>query len=58
MRNIKKEYKWSKTKYERIVADIDKELGIQLKTKIKNDSNYKSIADWVSVNAKKYLKKS
>ena len=57
MRNLKNEAKWQKEKYERISADIDKQLGIELKEKIKSDSNYKSIADWVTENAKKYLKK-
>lgn len=56
MRNLKKEAEWKNKKYERIVADIDKEIGTALKEKIKNDDNYKSIADWVTDNAKKYLK--
>lgn len=55
-RNIKKEYKWSKQKYTRILGDIDKELGDELKDKLKNEG--KSIASWITENAKKYLKKN
>lgn len=54
-RDIKKEYKWSKNKYTRILGDIDKELGEELKEKLKNEG--KSIASWITENAKKYLKK-
>lgn len=56
MRNYKKEKDWAKTKYTRILADIDKELGNELKEKLKNED--KSIASWVTENAKKYLKKN
>ena len=52
-RNIKKEYQWAKTKYTRILGDIDKELGEKLKKKLKEEN--KSIASWISDNAKKYL---
>lgn len=55
MRDYKKETEWSKTKYTRILADIDKDLGNELKEKLKSDG--KSIASWVTENAKKYLKK-
>lgn len=34
MRNITKEKEWAKTKYERVMGDIDKELGIELNPKI------------------------
>lgn len=54
-RDIKKEYKWSKNKYTRILGDVDKELGEELKEKLKNEG--KSIASWITENAKKYLKK-
>ena len=54
-RNIKKEYQWSKTKYTRILGDIDKELGENLKKKLKEEN--KSIASWITDNAKRYLKK-
>lgn len=53
-RNTKKEYKWSKQKYTRILGDIDKELGEELKEKLKSEN--KSIASWITENAKKYLK--
>ena len=55
-RNTKKEYKWSKQKYTRILGDIDKELGEKLKEKLKSEN--KSIASWITENAKKYLKKN
>lgn len=54
-RNIQKEKEWAKTKYTRILADIDKDLGNALKEKLKNEE--KSIASWITENAKKYLKK-
>lgn len=52
-RDIKKEKEWAKTKYTRILADIDKDLGNTLKEKLKNEG--KSIASWITENAKKYL---
>ena len=55
-RNTKKEYEWSKQKYTRILGDIDKELGIELKEKLKQEG--KSVASWITDNAKKYLKKN
>ena len=54
-RDTKKEYEWSKTKYVRILGDIDKELGTELKNKLKEEG--KSVASWITENAKKYLKK-
>lgn len=55
-RNYKKENEWAKTKYTRILADIDRELGNELKEKLKKEG--KSIAGWITENAKKYLKKN
>ena len=55
-RNTKKEYEWSKQKYTRILGDIDKDLGEKLKEKLKSEN--KSIASWITENAKKYLKKN
>lgn len=54
-RNTKKEYEWAKKKYVRILGDIDKELGEELKEKLKKEN--KSIASWITENAKKYLEK-
>ena len=54
-RNYEKERLWAKNKYSRILADIDKDLAKELKDKLKNDR--KSIAEWITENAKKYLKK-
>ena len=54
-RDIKKEKEWAKAKYTRILGDIDKELGDELKEKLKKEN--KSIAGWITENAKKYLKK-
>ena len=42
-------------KYDQIRANIDKDLGIELRNKLKEEG--KSIASWVTENAKKYLKK-
>lgn len=55
-RNTKKEYEWSKQKYTRILGDIDKELGEELKEKLKSEN--RSIASWITENAKKYLKEN
>ena len=54
MRNLKSEAEWKKKKYERILADIDKELGVKLKQKLLEEK--KSVASWITENAKKYLK--
>lgn len=54
-RNLKREREWAKTKYTRILADIDKNLGDELKKELKKKNV--SIARWVSDNAKTYLKK-
>ena len=55
-RNLDKEDVWAKQKYERNDARIDKKLGIELKEKLREDG--KSIASWITENAKKYLKKN
>ena len=54
-RNYEKERKWQLKKYDQIRANIDKDLGTELRLKLKDDG--KSIASWVTENAKKYLKK-
>lgn len=53
MRDYKKERELAKTRYTRILADIDKDLGTKLKEKLKKEN--KSISGWISENAKKYL---
>lgn len=53
MRNYKKERDWQLRKYDQIRANIDKELGTRLREKLKQEN--KTIASWVSENAKKYL---
>ena len=55
MRNYEKEREWQLKKYDQIRANIDKELGTELREKLKNEG--KTIASWVTENAKKYLKK-
>ena len=52
-RNLYKEDLWAKEKYERINARIDKKLGLELKEKLNKEG--KSIAGWITENAKKYL---
>lgn len=54
-RNYGKEREWQLKKYDQIRANIDKELGTELRNQLKKDG--KSIASWVTANAKKYLKK-
>ena len=54
-RNYEKEREWSKNKYARILGDIDKELAEELKAKLNKEG--KSIASWITENAKKYLEK-
>ena len=48
-RNYEKEREWSKNKYVRILGDIDKDLAEKLK------KENRSIASWITENAKKYL---
>ncbi len=52
-RDYKKENEWKKNKYDEIRANIDKELGLALRSKLKEEG--KTIAEWISSNAKKYL---
>lgn len=54
MRNYKKEAKWSKEKYERIDAKINKEIGQELKRVLKQ--NETSMATWITESALVYLK--
>lgn len=55
-RNYQKEREWQLKKYDQIRANIDKELGTELREKLKEEG--KSVASWVTENAKKYLKKN
>lgn len=55
MRNYEKEREWQLKKYDKIRVNIDKELGTELRKKLKKER--KSIAGLVTENAKKYLKK-
>lgn len=54
-RDYKKERKWQLNKYDEIRANIDKNLGTQLRNKLKE--NNKSIAKWVTECVIEYLKK-
>ena len=54
-RNFEKEDIWAKEKYERINARIDKNLGLKLKEQLKKEG--RSLASWITENAKNYLKK-
>lgn len=53
-RNYKKEYDWQVSKYDEIRAKIDKELGTKLRLKLKAEN--KTIASWITENAKEYIK--
>ena len=55
-RNYKKENEWKKNKYEEVRGNIDKELGMQLKETLKTQG--KSIAEWITENAKEYIEKN
>lgn len=55
MRDYKKEHEWQKEKYDQIRANIDRELGNKLRDKLKKEQ--KSIAGWITENAKKYIKR-
>lgn len=52
-RNYQKEREWQLKKYDEIRAKIDKNLGNKLREKIKKEN--KSIASWITENAKKYI---
>ena len=52
-RDYKKEYQQHKEKYDRITAFIDLTIGVQLRSKLKEEK--KTIAKWVTENAIKYL---
>lgn len=54
-RNYKTEREWQLSKYDEIRAKINKELGSELRLKLKNEN--KSIATWISENANKYVNK-
>lgn len=53
MRDYKKEREWQLKKYDEIRAKIDKNLGNKLREKIKKEN--KTIASWITENAKKYI---
>lgn len=55
-RDYKKENEWKKNKYEEVRANIDKELGVQLKEMLKNEG--KTVAEWITMNAKEYIEKN
>lgn len=54
-RDYQKENAWQKEKYDEIRGKIDKQLGTELRKKLETEN--KSIATWITENAKKYLKK-
>lgn len=53
MRDYKKEREWQLKKYDEIRAKIDKNLGNKLREKIKKEN--RTIASWITENAKKYI---
>lgn len=54
MRNYKRESERAKILYDNIQVKINKELGLKLRRKLKEDE--RSIAEFVSTCAKEYLK--
>lgn len=55
MRNYKKENEYNKRKYEHFSVCINKNLGIELKQKLKNEN--RSISNWITENAKDYIER-
>lgn len=55
-RNYKKENEWKKNKYEEVRANIDKELGIELKAILRKEG--KTVAEWITKNATEYIEKN
>lgn len=55
-RNYKKEREWQLKKYNEIRANINRDLGLQLREKLKEEG--KTIAKWITENAEKYLQES
>lgn len=55
MRDTKKEYSKSKEIYEPIFARVDKSIGVELKKTLEKEN--KSLASWITENAKRYLNK-
>lgn len=53
MRNYQKENEWKRKKYVLIQGNLEKNLGLKLKEKLKDEKI--SIAGWITENAKKYL---
>lgn len=53
-RNYQKESEWQAKKYDLIRANIDKELGTNLRERLKKEN--KTIAGWITENAKRYVK--
>lgn len=53
MRNYKKENEWKKKRYIEIRANIEKDLALNLKEKLKYSQ--KTIASWIRENAKTYI---
>ena len=53
MRNYRNERQWRMTKYSEVRAYIDKDLGLELRRKLKKEN--KTITGWVRENAQKYL---
>lgn len=54
MRNYQKEREWQVKKYDQIRANIDKELGTELREKLHKEN--KTIAGWITENAKRYVR--
>lgn len=56
MRNLKKETEWRKSKYKRLVVDVDKDTAEKfLKILEKSEKTY---SEWVKENIKKILEKN
>lgn len=55
MRDYKEESRKNKERYDEIRAKIDKDLGQELREKLKKDN--KTIAGWIKENARYYIRK-
>lgn len=54
MRDYQKETEWRKTKYTRLLADVDKELAEAFKAKLKSQGI--SYSDWLKERIEEYMK--
>lgn len=55
-RDLKKETEWRKTKYKRLVVDVDKDIAEKFLKRLESEG--KTYSEWVKENIKKFLEKN